>query len=146
MAPGWRVGFVKGRDSRLVGGTLTGGPAQVSCAAYLCPEPARIPASPRPEPCGAAILSPLVQPPARPCGMVAAGLRALWAAGPWLRLGPRAPFIAGFSSRGTAGAGTEPGPSLTRTRQQNGIRSAGARARREGERRDQGRGSGGVLH
>lgn len=55
--------------------------------------------------------------------MVAAGLRALWAAGHWLRLGPRAPFIAGFSSRGTAGAGTEPGPSLTRTRQQDGIRN-----------------------
>lgn len=56
----------------------------------------------------------------------AAGVRAFGAKGPgWLRRSPWAPLVAGFCSRGTAGAGQpEPGPRPTSVRQQDGIRSA----------------------
>uniref|UniRef100_A0A5F5PHP4 Enoyl-CoA hydratase domain-containing protein 3, mitochondrial n=1 Tax=Equus caballus TaxID=9796 RepID=A0A5F5PHP4_HORSE len=55
----------------------------------------------------------------------AAGVRAFGAKGPgWLRRSPWAPLVAGFCSRGTAGAGQpEPGPRPTSVRQQDGIRN-----------------------
>uniref|UniRef100_A0A8C4PT91 Enoyl-CoA hydratase domain-containing protein 3, mitochondrial n=1 Tax=Equus asinus TaxID=9793 RepID=A0A8C4PT91_EQUAS len=55
----------------------------------------------------------------------AAGVRAFGAKGPgWLRRSPWSPLVAGFCSRGTAGAGQpEPGPRPTSVRQQDGIRN-----------------------